>query len=426
MPITREDLSNGHIYQEHLGTLGRRIDFAWKIYTDLHEKKEDREKALLFLIYAFDIRNTENINDELLALMHEKITSGIQNPEYIPRKTPKHLFFDTKKTDLQHPFTHEEELLIQKTLETKEMLVVNPDSRKEDEKRKTIYLKPEERASYRLNIVDGHFMKNGGLFDSSSLISHGKKGFVAYTLNSNGELSVFEHHDMKDRMAHSSMNAGYPVVAAGELKIEQGELKIITTHSGHYNPSLFNVYRALAYFSHQGMELHSTKVMTFNDPSRAIVSIKSSARDHQSQLYLTSAIELFKHISLKIKESIESIDVDLKNYRSTKKTFIYKIKDVFFRSDLTKKRTELALNFEKDLETISKKTGMPDQVKAEQLQDLVSTYEKKNKTLSLEHGKSPSNGRLAKRLLIIKHEIALLNQEDTEALKTEKAMKKIF
>lgn len=104
----------------------------------------------------------------------------------------------------------------------------------------TKFLDKEQRAQHRVNIVHGKFKKDNADFDTSQMIAHGKTGFAAFTLNANGELSVFNHLGMRDKIAHSSMNSGSPVVAAGELKIQNGKLLAINTHSGHYRPSLFN------------------------------------------------------------------------------------------------------------------------------------------------------------------------------------------
>lgn len=65
------------------------------------------------------------------------------------------------------------------------------------------YLDNGKRAEWRVNIRNGFFEQNGEKFDTSSMISKGKKGYAAYTLNANGELSVFSH--TSNKFFHSSM-----------------------------------------------------------------------------------------------------------------------------------------------------------------------------------------------------------------------------
>lgn len=134
---------------------------------------------------------------------------------------------------------------------------------------------PEDRAEYRVNIYRGKVVKEGNVFSTTKMPSHDKKGFAAYTLNTNGELSTFTHNRMCDQVAHSTMNAGVPVVAAGEIQIENGVLKKISTHSGHYRPTLFNVYRLLEHLSNRGMYISQAKIVTFDNPSQTLPNVQS-------------------------------------------------------------------------------------------------------------------------------------------------------
>ena len=92
------DLNINDIYLEEKGTLASRIDFAWLAYNDKQNYLEsDRKKALKFLMYAFDISDLNNINDQIIRLMKDNDAHKATNPEYIPGKSPTRIPFDPRK-----------------------------------------------------------------------------------------------------------------------------------------------------------------------------------------------------------------------------------------------------------------------------------------------------------------------------------------
>lgn len=238
MPLLKQDLTDGGIYIEARGTLASRIDFAWEIYQDDANADIEKREALKFLIYAFDISDIINVNAQLIQLMAERKQYKITNPEFIPEKSPSRIPFDPKtvipKATRRHGETDSPE--IKAAIQAKELLDVINDGKDSDWERNTTFLTTEERAARRVNISGGSFKKDGIPFDTSGMHSHGKMGFAAYTLNVNGELSVFTHNQRRDGFAHSSMNAGRPVVAAGEIIIENGVLKLLLPIVGIINP----------------------------------------------------------------------------------------------------------------------------------------------------------------------------------------------
>ncbi|MFZ4077624.1 MAG: hypothetical protein ACOYKA_06535 [Legionellaceae bacterium] len=351
MPITTlNDLMNDKIYDDKTETLAQRLDFAWSIYSSETESDQHKDKALEFLMYALDIMDIDDINTTLITLMYERERHKDADPDYIPGKTP----------------------------ENPEMLKVNERSKKLDAKEHTIYLTPQERSKHRVLIVDGHFKQHGKLLDTSKKISHGKKGFVAYTLNAKGELSVFEHHGMRDRMAHSSMNAGSPVVAAGELKIEKGVLKAITSHSGHYQPSLFHMYRALEYLSNQGVDISQTKVITQKNPSKRDFKLHAQRvyyPAYHDYFYETPAPEVFFQMRSRIDQQIHSICSDIKAYTKNFLSMLYHLKDKLHSSSLTTERHALSSQFKEELQAL--KGAAP-----QDLETLITRFEEKNERLS--------------------------------------------
>lgn len=406
------------IYLGTSGTLASRIDYAWDVYSTEYNpplKPEDLKNALGFLIYAFNIRNLSNINRQLSTLMAERERYKHQNPEYIPGKQPKHLILNQEQEDSLKSM-----IKVKEAIEKNELLAVNDRSKKLDLNEVTRSLKPDERAKQRVDIYKGEFVKDMGYFDTSQMISHGKKGYAAYTLNIHGELSVFNHHGMTDNIAHSSMNAGAPVIAAGELKITDGKLKAITTHSGHYKPSLFNVYRVLEYFVDNGVDISKTKVNLWENPQKKGINIDCTPERFPAYknrtLYIAKASDIYINVKAIINNQIASIQKTMNQYVEDKLVnTIYRIKDIVIGSDLTEQRNILAKEFEQELSTFKK--GMikflPDEleIKIRKLSQLITKFQEKNNKLSMQSGKESDTGRLAQKMRSFKNELEKISLE---------------
>ena len=59
------------------------------------------------------------------------------------------------------------------------------------------------------------------------------------------------------RFHHSSLLAGKPVAAAGELEIENGVLKTLSDKSGHYQPTREFTQQAIDSLRRQGADMSS-------------------------------------------------------------------------------------------------------------------------------------------------------------------------
>jgi hypothetical protein len=103
--------------------------------------------------------------------------------------------------------------------------------------------------------------------------SHGKSGFGAYVLSLEKRLYVFNHLDKLDRITHSSFVRGAPVLSAGELRILDGTLMALTSHSGHYRPDLMAVQGVLTWLSSQGATLSRPVVYFVVDPKLDLTPI---------------------------------------------------------------------------------------------------------------------------------------------------------
>jgi hypothetical protein len=120
------------------------------------------------------------------------------------------------------------------------------------------YLTQTERANYKLAMHGGKIYDiQGNLFDTSDASSvHSGDGRAIFVMDENGNIYASKHQAAGE-FHHSSLSAGQPVAAAGELQVENGVLQAITDGSGHYTPSREFTQQAIN-------ELHSRGIdMTF-------------------------------------------------------------------------------------------------------------------------------------------------------------------
>jgi hypothetical protein len=81
-------------------------------------------------------------------------------------------------------------------------------------------------------------------------------------IDARGQLYVsFEAE--KDRVHHSSLLAGEPVLCAGELIVFQGRLALINNQSGHYRPPPKALQRAVKTLTEAGLDLSKVTVKPF-------------------------------------------------------------------------------------------------------------------------------------------------------------------
>lgn len=102
------------------------------------------------------------------------------------------------------------------------------------------YLNESEREQFKIIVKDGKLHDaEGNLFDTSSAHSLHTKGDprAIFAMDHDGNIYASKRH-AKGEFHHSSFLAGGNVAAAGELKVTNGELRLISDKSGHYEPSL--------------------------------------------------------------------------------------------------------------------------------------------------------------------------------------------
>lgn len=435
MPLTLEHLRSKAIYKEFLGPLAFRIDFAWEVYCDDACEETLRKTALNFLIYAFDIpaaRNASDLNQQLIELMKERMFYKDKNPEYIPGKAPTFSHFNPK-TDVptQTSFHgNSDNPIINEAIFKRELLDVDNRSKALDKNpgRNTFFLNPEQRAKHRVNIYNGSFQQHGKLFSTDNMISHDRKGYASFTINTNGEISVFNHHRLADRYAHSSMNAGAPVFSAGEIKIEKGCLKAINTHSGHYKPRLFHIYRTLQYFKEKGLDISETIVISKYPPEKAGIGATSKKvydKASNEDRFETPASQFFTGMDRLMYESLKSIQKNIQEYSELNMlTIFFSLKDSFLKvfssnpnlPNLSEKRKERINAFYEDVKDFRQRIkGVPYSLeKLVELEKIIEKHEAANNLLSKQYGKPLSDKSLHNTFTKMKEEIETLKKEIPE------------
>lgn len=402
-------------------TLAENIDDAWGIYQDETKNGKERGIAQLFLIYAFDIQKVENLNNQLIKLMNDRNLHKQDNPEYIPGLAPTHLGLQPKELVLKKTTKTKEsdQENIKKLLDEGELLDVNANDKMFDIKYEVAFHEPLVRAAHRIHIHKGKFYKGQELFSTDDYYAHGKMTYAAFTLNANGELSVFNHEGTakKDMTTHSTMNAGSPVVAAGELVIKDGKLITINTYSGHYQPSLFSIYRTLNYFAEKGVAIADVNIyvcLSTNEHQEILASkIKFqetsifNVLDGEQQTYYQIKATEFLKIKTELKLALKNIATDIQKYQTRSfKNILFAIKDallIFSPDKLTEQRkimsgrlNELVQNTEtllknQDNESVNTTTLATFITKLKKIQT-------ENNSLSTRHGKEKNSGRLAEKI----------------------------
>ena len=133
MTIAVADISDGTIYREEKGTLAKRINFAWSVYSDEDNyTRTEKENALNFLIYAFNLKDVNNINEQLIVLMDDCQKHQQTNPEYVSGKVPSHLPFDPRIEIPSITTKHGQAITlgIKQAIDTGELLDVEDKSKK--------------------------------------------------------------------------------------------------------------------------------------------------------------------------------------------------------------------------------------------------------------------------------------------------------
>jgi hypothetical protein len=123
------------------------------------------------------------------------------------------------------------------------------------------YLAPQEREAFRLRFKDGLiFGADGSLFDTSEAVSlHSSTPKAIFVMDATGEFFA-AHNQIIGQFHHSSLAAGEPVAAAGELLVLGGLLIEISNKSGHYRPGRLFMDQAIDSLARKGVELTGEEI----------------------------------------------------------------------------------------------------------------------------------------------------------------------
>lgn len=351
-------------YLDRHGTKGTRLDRAWGDYQNPLLTMSERQKALDFMIYTFDIKTVsmadDFLNKVLTALMTERAIVKTKNPDYVPMLRSGNYKWRTKVLPVTNISTVSSDSKMQTAFNTGNLLDVSADDKINDKaynpctkNQHTTYLTPRQRAKYEIDIHHGLFTHRGKPYDSSNLSAHEKTSYVAFTLNANAELSIFEHlggarDDLGQTILHSSMNAGAPVLAAGEMEIRQGKLISINTYSGHYRPSLYSVARFLEYLCDRNVDISQTNVLLQSRPSKDLKSKQVSLSGDSVAWFQVPARNIVFNIKAIMNKNIASIN----SYTDSTTLFNRLFKRRARATLLTEAKMKLATDFQMEMNYI--------------------------------------------------------------------------
>lgn len=84
----------------------------------------------------------------------------------------------------------------------------------------------------------------------------------AFVIDSAENIYVYKHSTGK--VHHSTATAGRPVVCAGMIKLEEGQVVYVTDKSGHYRPTPRHMLAALRIMNKKGVVSEETKLLLLN------------------------------------------------------------------------------------------------------------------------------------------------------------------
>ncbi|PAN15026.1 hypothetical protein PAHAL_2G458900 [Panicum hallii] len=138
------------------------------------------------------------------------------------------------------------------------------------------YLGPKEREDYEVVIEDGKFMfKNSRQILNTSGGSRDAKWIFVLSTSK----SLYVGQKKKGTFQHSSFLAGGATSAAGRLVVEDGVLKAIWPHSGHYRPTEENFQEFQSFLKDKSVDLTDVKMSPDEDDEEFWSRLKSIPSD---------------------------------------------------------------------------------------------------------------------------------------------------
>ncbi|TVU31025.1 hypothetical protein EJB05_22689 [Eragrostis curvula] len=146
------------------------------------------------------------------------------------------------------------------------------------------YLGPKEREAYEVIVEDGRLMYklSRQIVDTAGSAKGIKWIFVLSTCK-----NLYIGQKQKGVFQHSSFLAGGATSAAGRLVVEDGILKAVWPHSGHYRPTEQNFQEFMNFLKDRSVDLTNVKLSPSEGEDDADFTLKGS----KSQLDLTEFCE---------------------------------------------------------------------------------------------------------------------------------------
>ena len=126
---------------------------------------------------------------------------------------------------------------------------------------KVEYLSATERQAYKLEIRDGRvYDATGKLYDTTggASLHPGGGGRAIFVMDAEGNIFASTEHAV-GKFHHSSLMGGEPVAAAGEIRVVNGKVEILSDKSGHYQPSSEFTQQARDVLAKGGVDLRVVK-----------------------------------------------------------------------------------------------------------------------------------------------------------------------
>ncbi|XP_060201047.1 IQ domain-containing protein IQM2-like [Lycium barbarum] len=124
------------------------------------------------------------------------------------------------------------------------------------------YLGPMERKAYEVVVDDGKLLykETGKLLDTTGETKGTKWVFVLSTSK-----TLYVGKKKKGTFQHSSFLAGGATLAAGRIVVEQGVLKAVWPHSGHYRPTPENFQDFVSFLRENDVDLNDVQLDSIDD-----------------------------------------------------------------------------------------------------------------------------------------------------------------
>lgn len=133
------------------------------------------------------------------------------------------------------------------------------------------YLDEAGRQSYATPVAAGRLMQRGAFFDTGRMSTvHSGPGWAIF-VQSAATGTFYSSSHVLGLFHHSSFLSGAPVRAAGEWRVQGGQLLEITAKSGHYQPTMAQFLNGLASLRQQGLDLSRAQALLFRARERVLV-----------------------------------------------------------------------------------------------------------------------------------------------------------